>query len=205
MDYFNETERAKQKAFASWRDNALAPITNCFIRLGIRPYHITIFAVLMLIAGVCLPVTGYWPIVSLLLFSYCILDGLDGPLARRMKMDNEGGAMLDIAADQAGVALVAAAAAFHLSSNPVGAVLFASAYLSFIPLAIYANQKNVTVWTFIRIKYFFYFVYCVSGLFKYDLVQYLMIAFAAYYSFYILHVLHRIYVHFLQDGKGSAT
>lgn len=204
MDYFNDTERAKQKAFASWRDQFLAPLTDTLIKLGIRPYHITILAVLLLVVGVCLPVADFWPVVSLLLLSYCVLDGLDGPIARRMKVDNEGGAMLDIAADQVGVAFVAAAAGFHLGSNPVAAVLFASSYLSFIPLAIYANQKKVAIWTFIRIKYFFYFMYCVSGLFQYDFVQYLMMAFAAYYSFYIVHALHRIYVHFLKDGERAS-
>lgn len=205
MDYFNETERAKQKAFATWRDQFLSPVIDGFVRLGIRPYHITIAAVVLLLIGVSLPVTDYWPVVSLLLLGYCILDGFDGPLARRMQIDNEGGAMLDIAADQAGVALVAAAAAYHLGSAPVSAVLFASAYLSFIPLAIYANQKKVTIWTFIRIKYFFYFVYCVSGLFQFDFAQYLMMAFAAYYCFYIIHALYRIYAHFLGGGEGPAT
>lgn len=205
MDYFNETERAKQKAFASWRDTFLAPLSDTLIRCRIRPYHITIFAVLLLLAGSSLPVLDHWLTVSILLFSYCVLDGLDGPVARRMQIDNEGGAMLDIAADQAGVAFVAAAATWHLGSNPIGAVLFASSYLSFIPLAIYANQKKVTIWTFIRIKYFFYFIYCVSGLFQYDFVQYLMMLFAAYYSFYLLHALYRIYRHHLHGGQGAAS
>lgn len=203
MDYFNEAERRKQKDFAAWRDGKLAPFLSAATRAGLRPYHITIISVLCLVGAVLLPITdapfGY----AALILAYCLLDGLDGPLARRQGSSHEGGAMLDIAADQAGVALVAAAATHHLGSNGIAAVLFAGSYLSFIALALYANRCAVTLWPFIRIKYFFYFIYFVSGVIALDLAQYLMAAFAAYYSAYIVHALVRIYSHFQRNAVGT--
>lgn len=219
MDYFNEEERAKQKEFASWRDRSLAPVTGFFVAVGIKPWHITLFAVLLLSLGVFipvqgdLPVTGNWFYLSFCLFFYCVLDGFDGPLARRMNCAHEGGAMLDIAADQVGVAVVAAAATYHYGADPVFATLFASAYLSFIALAIYANGRGVPIWGFIRIKYFFYFNYCLASLLgpdlemggftPFDLPDLLMKVFAVYYIFFILHALVRIHQHFSHAQESN--
>ncbi|RED52002.1 CDP-alcohol phosphatidyltransferase family protein [Aestuariispira insulae] len=217
MDYFNEEERAKQKEFARWRDRALEPVTGFFIKACIRPWHITLFAVILLVIGVFipvqgnLPVTGNWFYLSFCLFFYCVLDGFDGPLARRTGQAHEGGAMLDIAADQVGVAVVAAAATFHYGASPVFATLFSSAYLSFIALAIYANGRGVRLWGFLRVKYFFYFNYClasligpayqIKGFSAYDLPNLLMMVFSVYYIFYILHALIRIHRHFSLEGR----
>jgi len=204
MDYFNEEERASQRAFSKWRDNALSPAITLMVRLGITPNHITIFGIILLVTGCLLP-PSYHVMIPILLFLYCIADGIDGPLARRMGKAHEGGAIVDICADQAGVVFVAAAAVYHLGANGVGAVLFSSAYLSFITLALYANGRGIPLWSFIRIKYFFYFIYSVSILFMYNLIDFLMIPFALYYCVYVIHALCRIYNHHNQLASNGAS
>ena len=204
MDYFNEEERASQRAFSKWRDGALSPAINFMIRRGITPNHVTIFGIILLIVGCALPPNFFLAIPALLLL-YCLVDGIDGPLARRMGIAHEGGAIIDICADQAGVVAVAAATVYHMGANGPAAVLFSGAYLSFITLALYANGRDIPLWGFIRIKYFFYFVYSCSVFFLYDLTSYLMAAFALYYTFYILHALCRIYAHHNQLALTGAS
>ncbi len=208
MDYFNEDERKQQQKFAAWRDRALVPLLSLLLKLKISPNHITILAIILLGVGVYLPTDfTYWFPISILLLLYCILDGFDGPLARKMGKAHEGGAMVDMAADQVGVPIVAAAAAFHWHVDPWSAVLFPAAYISFIMLAVYANQHNIRLWTFLRIKYFFYFLYCCSALFQFPILVYLMPIFAVYYSVFCWHGLYRIYVHFdlLNEQEKSLT
>ncbi|MTI10489.1 CDP-alcohol phosphatidyltransferase family protein [Curvivirga aplysinae] len=204
MDYFNEDERKKQKEFAAWRDRALNPVIKLFLALRLSPNHITIIAILCLIIGVALPTQfEYWWIISILLFSYCVLDGFDGPLARRIGKAHEGGAMVDMAADQIGVPLVAAAGAWHWGVDPWSAVVFSASYISFIMLAVYANQHQIQLWTFLRVKYFYYFLYCSSALIQYEILVYATPVFAIYYSFFCIHALQRIYKHFDQLHEAS--
>lgn len=197
MDYFNEDERQKQQEFAAWRDRALKPVISIFTALRLSPNHITILAIILLVIGVSLPVeSSNWWIISILLFSYCVLDGFDGPLARSMGKAHQGGAMVDMAADQIGVPLVAAAAAWHWGVDPWSAVIFSASYISFIMLAVFANQHQIPLWTFLRVKYFYYFLYCSSTLLQFELIFYATPVFAVYYSIFCIHALHRIYVHF---------
>lgn len=209
MDYFNEAERESQRAFSRWRDRTLSPVLTTMERLGITPNHITMFSIALLV-GACLLPPSYFLTAPLMLFFYCVLDGFDGPLARRLGKAHEGGAIVDICADQAGVVLVAAAAVYHLDANGVAAVLFANFYVAFITLALYANQKSIPIWGFLRIKYFFYFIFSLSILFEAQWIKdfgewtvylhgwttYLMTIFAVYYGVLLLHALSRIYNHF---------
>ncbi|MDX1737800.1 MAG: CDP-alcohol phosphatidyltransferase family protein [Alphaproteobacteria bacterium] len=209
MDYFNEEERVQQQKFAAWRDRALAPVISILLSLHLTPNRVTILAVLCLIGGVLIPPfqsmafqSMAWIAISILLFSYCVLDGFDGPLARKMGKSHQGGAIVDMAADQIGIPLVAAAAAFHWNVDPWSAVIFSASYISFIMLAVYANQHNIKIWAFLRVKYFYYFLYCVSALLENIFSQnwYLLVwatpIFAVYYSFFTFHALKRIYDHY---------
>ncbi len=203
MDYFSDEERQKQEAFASYRDEKFKPLTDFLTKLNIRANHVTIVAVILLILG-CMAGPDLGLTASFLLFFYCFLDGIDGPLARSTNSQHQGGAIIDMVADQAGVILAPAAAIYHLGTDGISAVLFASLYVSFIALVVYANSHGIKLFRFVRLKYFFYFVYCLSILINYDLVTYLFYIADTYYLILVLLTVAKIYRFFSQAGKNQS-
>ncbi|MEO5365068.1 MAG: CDP-alcohol phosphatidyltransferase family protein [Magnetococcus sp. WYHC-3] len=183
MDYFNPLEQEYQNRFAHWRDERLRGVTGALRQRGISANHITALGLVHLLAA-C--ISGPWlhglP-AALFLLLYCVLDGMDGPLARASGQAHAGGAMVDMSADQMGVAAISAACVVHLDSSGLAAVLFSNFYLGFIVLVTYAKQARVPMGTpFIRVKYPFYMLYVAGLASEQDLVTGFMLFFAAYYS-----------------------
>lgn len=180
MDYFNEEERSFQLSVRKWRDASLDPLLRLLAARGITPTHVTLAAIPLLLVGVSAGPDHPWvPMVFLL--AYCLMDGIDGPLARRTGTASEGGALLDIAVDQLGVVVVSAAAIHHLSSNGPATLIFACFYLAVIALLLYGARLGVPGRHVVRVKYPLYVVYCLAFLFQMDLITLFVFLFAPYY------------------------
>ncbi|MGN7614141.1 CDP-alcohol phosphatidyltransferase family protein [Magnetococcales bacterium HHB-1] len=195
MDYFNESEREKQRRFAQYRDEALDDIVTKLMAKGITPNHVTAASVFLLILAALLSPT--LPVVTFILGCFYIaLDGLDGPLARKIGWAHRGGAIIDMVADQAGVVVLSAVVAFVVPVNPIVAVLFSNFYIAFIVLAVFANENNIPLFYAIRVKYLFFILVGISLLFDGDYVSYFMWVFTIYYAIGIVRALayiHRFY------------
>ena len=192
IDYFHEKERAELLVLAAKRDKAFSPVIGLLARLRVTPNMISAAGVLFLLAA-CLPPPPWHRLVAACLVCYVLCDGLDGPLARRLGAAHAGGSLVDIIADQAGVAFLAAAAIVHLDALGPVMVLYSSSYLGFIALVCYANSLKVQLRRFFRTKYFFFGLYWLSLVLRLDLVTHFAAAFAAYYLLEILLTLRRIY------------
>ena len=161
MDYFNVDERDRQEAFARRRDRFFSPAVKVLARTGITPNHVTLFGIALLLVACAGGPDDPW-VAPVFLVLYCLMDGLDGPLARAKGSASRGGAFLDIIADQLGAVLVPAAAVYHLGTHGTLATLFTAFYIAFITLAVVANERGLTPPRFIRIKYVLYGVYSLS-------------------------------------------
>ena len=192
MDYFNEEERARQEEFAVRRDRILAPAVDFLVRHEITPNRVSIIGVLALLA-VCLMPPSLALLATLFMALYVLCDGIDGPLARRLEVIHDGGSLVDIVADQLGVVFLSAAAIHHLDAWGPAMVVFASAYLIFIALAVYGNSIGVEMHKVIRAKYLFFLLYLGSLFSGRDLVSYFCSGFALYYSVEVTESLRRIY------------
>ena len=192
MDYFNEEERARQEEFAVRRDRILAPAVDFLVRHDITPNRVSIIGVLALLA-VCLMPPSLALLATLFMAMYVLCDGIDGPLARRLEVIHDGGSLVDIVADQLGVVFLSAAAIHHLGAWGPGMVVFASAYLIFIALAVYGNGIGVEMRKIVRAKYLFFLLYLGSLFSGKDLVTYFCTGFALYYSVQVIDSLRRIY------------
>ena len=84
FDYFGEKEQAKQQIFKNKRDKFLLKPVRILTNLGIKPDHITYFGIFLFFIA-CILVKSYPLLGGFLGFLYCLLDGLDGPLARYQK------------------------------------------------------------------------------------------------------------------------
>lgn len=192
MDYFNEEERARQEEFAVRRDRILAPAVDFLVRHDMTPNWVSVTGVLALLA-VCLMPPSLALLATLFMALYVLCDGIDGPLARRLEVIHDGGSLVDIVADQLGVVFLSAAAIHHLDAWGPGMVVFASAYLIFIALAVYGNAIGVEMRKVVRAKYLFFLLYLGSLFSGKDLVTYFCTGFALYYSVQVIDSLRRIY------------
>jgi phosphatidylglycerophosphate synthase len=195
VDYFNPSEKQAQLNFATRRDAFFKPALIFLRRINITPNHVSLIGFLCLIGACIFPAGNFWS-VSTLIALYCLMDALDGGMARLTGAANEGGALVDIIVDQAGPVLLSAAAIVHLGTNPVLAVLFSNFYIAFIALAIYANEKGINIGFFVRVKYVYYAFYGASFFFDYDLLTAFMAVFSVYYfltGFFAIGKIYRFY------------
>lgn len=194
MDYFNLQERSSRQLFTSFRDAAFGPVVSLLARIGVTPNQVTLVGVLFLLATALAPADYAWTATGLMAL-YVLCDGIDGPLARRTGRDHSGGSLMDIVADQLGVAVLPAAAVQHLNAWGPGMVLFASSYLIFIALVLYANELKVRLRVFVRLKYLFFLLYLLSLHLNRDLVSWPCAAITLYYVAEAQNILLRIYRH----------
>ena len=202
MDCFSSKERAAQQNFALLRDRFFSPVVKLTIRLRLSPNFVTVLGVIFLVlACVSPPRMSY--VVALFLLLYVIMDGIDGPLARKLGRAHEGGSLVDICADQLGVILIPAAAIFHISTSGIASTLFASAHVTFIALVTYNNSISAGFdRKFLRIKYPIYGLYVFSLYQQSDYLTVVLYVAAAYYAAESIIVLNRIYTYF--DDKHNS-
>lgn len=192
MDYFNINERPGQRAFSCFRDKAFSPLVIIFRSIGFTPNRVTLLGIAFLVVSCIFGPETPWA-APFLLGLYCLMDGLDGALARAMNTSSKAGALLDIAADQAGVLLVAAAAVYHVGANGVAAILFSGFYISFIIVVVYANELKISVPLFMRVKYPFYVLYGFALFVGENWLNWFMFSFAPYYTVMFFIAVMRIH------------
>lgn len=182
MDYFNEEERNSQEKFRIARDKFFDPIVNLLIALKISPNQVSLLGVVFLIVACALPAEQIvWVVILFLL--YCLMDGIDGPLARKAGESHEGGSIVDMLADQLGVVIVPAAAIWQLNTSGEASLFFATGYLLLIVLVVLENElPEYKQRTFVRIKYPVYGLYAIQ-LYMQDttILNYVFAIGAAYY------------------------
>ena len=194
MDYFNEKERAQQKKFATLRDMLFNPLVTLLLLGRISANQVSCAGIAFLLIACALP-PDHPVLISLGISLYVICDGIDGPLARAKQRSHPGGALIDTIADQMGVVFLPAAACHHFGAWAPGMVIFASFYLAFIALVIYANGIRVPLRGFIRTKYYFFCLYMLSAFVMKDYVTLFGTASGIYYMIQTFFVLRRIYMH----------
>jgi CDP-diacylglycerol--glycerol-3-phosphate 3-phosphatidyltransferase len=106
-------DRLKSQARATTRA-ALDPVVALLARLGVRPDHVTWTGLLVTMVGGGLFAAGRFRAGALVALAGCIMDSLDGALARRGGGESRWGAFLDSTTDRvADAALFLGVAAFY--------------------------------------------------------------------------------------------
>lgn len=98
-DCYSDGERKWMVLTQQWRGRWLAPLLDRLTRSGVTPDHITLLS-----WGAGLAGCGLWLVSSAAalacLLLHVLLDGLDGPLARRQRVASPRGSFTDTMADQ---------------------------------------------------------------------------------------------------------
>ncbi|CZE46940.1 CDP-alcohol phosphatidyltransferase family protein [Campylobacter geochelonis] len=189
FDYFGEKELEKQMAFKAKRDAFLKKPVQFLTNFGVKPNHITIFAVVLFFIA-CGVVMEHPVIGGLLGFIYCLLDGLDGPLARYQKIDSKAGSLMDIFADQVGIIVLPILSVIYFDTNFVFAYIFGLFYIVEIFLLTILNAIKIPFGFVLRVKYVYYGLFLLCTFIKTDLLVYFHVVFGGYY------LIHSIFLYF---------
>lgn len=161
LDYFNKGEDIAQKKFAAKRDVAFAPIVDLLVHVNVSPAHLSISGVISCALVMLVP-SSYWMISVVLIFVYVLLDGIDGPLARKTSGGTPGGALIDIFSDQVGIIFVAVAAITWAGGIPQVHLIFSFAYVFCVFAMVFVNNIGGQIAKTIRVKYFYFLGYIIA-------------------------------------------
>jgi phosphatidylglycerophosphate synthase len=145
-----------------------------------------------------------YPIIGGLLgFFYCLLDGLDGPLARYQNTANKAGSLLDILNDQLGIIFIPIFSIYYFHTNAIFAYLFGFFYMIDIILIVILNSLNVRTNFIIRVKYFYYFIFLVSCYLKVDFVLYFHLIFGIFYMLHSIYLFWMLMEYYSKKGVAN--
>lgn len=198
FDYFGEKEALKQQKFKDKRDTALRPLVAVLTKSGIRPDHITYFSLLLFFIA-CMVVMPYPILGGILGFLYCLLDGLDGPLARYQNSQSKAGSLMDIFADQVGVIVLPILSVVYFDTNFIFAYMFGLFYIIEIFLLTILNALKINFGFVLRVKYFYYGLFLLCAIFKDDLLFYFHLIFGIYYMLHSLFLYFKLIGHYRTD------
>ena len=161
FNYFAEKEQAAQEKFKQQRDSAFSPIVRLLQACGITPNVVSALGMLALAPFVYLVIVHAedpWKIAlscSFLLL-HIALDGLDGPLARRMGKEGPAGAFIDMCCDHGGAVIVVWAVSWAgLIDGTIGNI-YVFSYTMAVVFIIWMNALEQPFRFVFRSKYFFY-------------------------------------------------
>jgi phosphatidylglycerophosphate synthase len=164
LHYFLDKESEKQQQFAEMRTRMLTPFLKVLDRFGFTPGFISFFALSLIIPFAIL--YPFYPVIAcLFLWSYVVLDGVDGSLARYKKIDNAGGSLIDIVCDQTGLLVCTGMIIHYDYSNHLIAYLYGCAYIIMIALGVAQNYLNLKLRFNFRSKFMVYIIFTVYAFF----------------------------------------
>jgi len=187
LDYFSKEEFPKQRRFRQLRDEKLKPILETMTRLGIDPNTITYLSMALFFLSL-LFIYDHPFVGGFFLLLHCLLDGLDGPLARYQRKESNAGSILDILNDQLGIIFLPAAAIYFFETDPIYAYFFGLFYTLDIILVVVLNTLRVRVRFVLRVKYLYYGLFFLSAYLKYDLLYYFHFLFGIFYMIHAAYL-----------------
>ncbi|MCA9177085.1 MAG: CDP-alcohol phosphatidyltransferase family protein [Planctomycetales bacterium] len=160
LNYFAENEQASQEQFKQHRDRAFSGVVALLVRCNVTPDMLSFVSMLMLAPFGYLvinsPEPGVVAIASLFLLLHVLLDGLDGPLARRLGTAGSAGAFVDMCCDHGGMIIVTwLVSAAGLIDGTIGNIYVAT-YTVAVVFIISLNILGSPLRFVLRSKYLFY-------------------------------------------------
>lgn len=195
FDYFGKEEALKQQNFKNKRDQILKPLVIFLTKNGVKPDHVTYFSLFLFFIA-CIIVIKHPLWGGILGFLYCILDGLDGPIARYQNVQSKAGSLMDIFADQVGVIVLPILSVIYFNTNFIFAYMFGLFYIIEIFLLTILNALMINFGFVLRVKYFYYGLFLLCAFLKTDLLFYFHMIFGFYYLIHSLFLYFKLIKHY---------
>ena len=180
----------------------MKPLLVILSNAGVKADYLTYVSILCLILGALiitkLPILG-----GIGFLTYCIMDGVDGPLSRYQRTDSPRGSILDIFADQVGVIVLPMFSMIYFDSDAVFGYLFGLFYLIYIIFIVILNSKGITLAFVLRVKYVYYLLFFFSAYYSYDLLSWFYRIFGSFYTISSVLLFRRILKLYEGEPKGA--
>jgi len=206
FNYFSEEEQEKQEAFETKRDRLFNPIVALFIKLKIHPNFVSLLSMLALVPFAYLTLFNPHPgkyliIASIFLVLNVVLDGTDGPLARKLGVSGVHGSFVDMIGDHSGMAIFTIILSFAGIINGSIGNVYVFLYTMAIIFVISLNVlKKPFKWVF-RSKYIFYIMFLVYSFGGPEYFNEALIVFSVFNSILFVLGFTRIY-NILKQSEG---
>lgn len=161
------------------RESLFGPFAGYLANLGITPTILSYTGLFMIVPFLYFFASNPWLSFFFLLLNM-IMDGLDGVVARFMKVDSNKGAFVDFAFDYTFFIIVFFTFVFYGLMNPFWSALYILNYIIMQGLIIFAFYNKIKLFPVIRSKYivyFFFFIWVISG---FNLLNWLVVLMSVY-------------------------
>lgn len=152
---FAEEEDAGHRKWRNFRDRLAEPFCVFFEKHRISPDFLSYAGLGMVLPFVYF--SGFNPGLALVfIILNLFFDGLDGPLARHMKMATTKGAVTDIMSDYLSFFIVFFTFLYYGLLNPFWGAVYILNYAVTLAMVIICRGLRITFFPVIRSKYFIY-------------------------------------------------
>lgn len=160
-DCYSDGDRKIMEFSQEIRARLLGPLLELLVKWKVNANHLTFLSLVMGL-GACVAVYYSKPMFLFLLLLHVLIDGLDGPLARKIGMASPKGSFTDTMADQIVIA-ASTIVLIHLnviSPIPGGAYLFV--YTMVIAFSMVRNAMNIPYSWLVRPRFVVYLWFIVE-------------------------------------------
>jgi phosphatidylglycerophosphate synthase len=161
--------------FNKTKDKIVSPLITLFERAHIKPATLSIAGIVILFTSFIFSLLFIQPIFFLSgLCLHIILDGLDGPLARRKKISPYG-ELIDVIADHAGIIITGFAITFFNYASTTITITYLILYTAVIALSLIRNKLNTPFLLIFRPRLLIYLSFAIDYFFILQLTPYLLV------------------------------
>jgi len=153
--------------FNQFKDSLLFPFTSLLQLAHIKPIYLSLAGIIVLLFTLTLSLLLNQPFYFLIgLLAHLILDGLDGPLARRQKTTIHG-ALADVTADHIGIITTSLFVSYFNYASPPLAIIYTLLYTTVITLAIIRNAFKIPYQFLFRPRLYIYLALAIDYSFNF--------------------------------------
>lgn len=179
LNYFTAKEQQKQSEFSQKRSSLLSPLVSLMSSLGLTANSVSLLSLLST-AGFVYFAPEHMLLALLFILIHILLDGLDGPLARKQGTAGNAGAFTDICVDQAGLLVVLLTLIHYELAESFSVASYGLLYIIMITFMVILNERSVHLPTIIRSKYLLYIVLLIEALWPLSILNQFLGLFALY-------------------------
>ena len=191
LNYFTAKEQQKQSEFSQKRSSLLSPLVSLMSSLGLTANSVSLLSLLST-AGFVYFAPEHMLLALLFILIHILLDGLDGPLARKQGTAGNAGAFTDICVDQAGLLVVLLTLIHYELAESFSVASYGLLYIIMITFMVILNERSVHLPTIIRSKYLLYIVLLIEALWPLSILNQFLGLFALYMLAFNLYLFQKL-------------
>ncbi|MFW5745947.1 MAG: CDP-alcohol phosphatidyltransferase family protein [Nanoarchaeota archaeon] len=165
---FGKEDKKLAGWFANLRDKVFSPLFPLLKMAAVRPGHISLLGFLSMVVAALVAVRSPYASVGFLLL-HLILDGIDGPYARYLGVNDAAGALTDVVVDHAALFIFVGMLLWIGIAPALLLYAYSILYAVMVVLVVAGNLIGVQTFFQVRTKILLYALYIIWILLGWEL------------------------------------